>query len=84
MSDAIGSVGFLLLLGAFGLNAAGKMDRSSTAYDILNIVGAGILGWYAITHAAPVFVVLEATWVAIAVTALSAKVKRSRSRLPGR
>ena len=78
MSDAIGSIGFLLLLAAFGLNAAGKMDRSSAVYDILNLVGAAILGWYAVAHAARVFVLLEATWVAIALAALSTKVRRGR------
>jgi len=62
MSDAIGSIGLLLLLTAFGLNAAGKMDRSCVIYDALNVVGAAILGWYAIAHAARVFVLLEATW----------------------
>jgi arginine exporter protein ArgO len=82
MSDAIGSIGFLLLLGAFGLNATGKMDRSSPIYDILNIVGAAILGWYALEHAARVFVLLEATWALIALAALTTKVSRGNRTPP--
>jgi hypothetical protein len=79
MEDTIGSFGFLLLLGAFGLNAAGRMDRSSLIYDALNAVGAGILSWYAIFHRVPVFVLLEMTWSLIALASLSVKLWRLRS-----
>ena len=79
MPDAIGSLGFLLLLGAFGLNAAGRMDRSSLIYDALNAAGAGILSWYAVFRGAPLFVLLEMTWALIALASLSAKLWKLRS-----
>lgn len=78
MVEAIASVGFLLLLGAFTLNAAGRIDRSAFAYDAMNAIGAGILAWYAILHETPIFVALEMTWSIIALANLGVKLWRRR------
>ncbi len=78
--DIVAGFGFVLLLGAFTLNAAGRLDRSTIAYDGMNAVGAAILTWYAIARAAPVFVLLEVTWASIALVSLLAKLSKSRRR----
>jgi len=47
--DAIGWSGALLILGAYGLVSAGKVEARSTLYQLVNIIGsAGLLlnsGW---------------------------------------
>jgi peptidoglycan/LPS O-acetylase OafA/YrhL len=78
--DIVAGFGLVLLLGAFILNAAGRMDRSAAAYHGMNAVGAGILAWYAVIQATPVFVLLEATWATVAAVSLVARVSTLRGR----
>lgn len=80
MADTLGLLGFALLLTAFGMNAAGKLDRGGTTYDAMNVVGAGILSWYATTRDTPIFVLLELCWALIALASLVRKLSRPRVR----
>ncbi len=62
----IGSVGAALLLIAFALQKFGMLSEKSTAYDILNLFGAGLLTWYAVLlHSIP-FIILEGIWTLVA------------------
>ena len=62
LSDLIGTVGVLLLLVAFALNILNKWSSTSTAYLLLNIIGASLtcMSSYMI-HFWP-FVILEGVW----------------------
>ncbi len=62
----IGVAGLILLLAAFTLLDTGKLDRSSSWYQLLNMVGAGLLALYAWELKAYVFVVLEVFWAVVA------------------
>lgn len=78
--EALGLIGFALLLLAFGMNAIGKLDRNSTAYGAMNVVGAGILSWYATTRDTPIFVVLEFSWALVALIALIRRLRGPEGR----
>jgi hypothetical protein len=70
VADVIGSIGVLLLLLAFALNLSGALGYSSRAYQSLNAIGAGLAATASYWIGFWPFVVLEGTWMAVAVVAL--------------
>ncbi len=66
----IGSIGVALLLGAFFANLAGWLDVASRSYQGLNALGAGIAAYASYGIGFMPFVVLEATWCAVALVYL--------------
>jgi hypothetical protein len=63
-------VGALLILVAYGGHQLGWMNPRSAAYNVLNAVGSGILGYIAFHPFQVGFVVLETVWTLISVYAL--------------
>ncbi len=54
------------MLVAFALQKFGLLRESSLAYDLLNLLGAAFLTWYAVLlHSWP-FIVLEGIWALVA------------------
>ncbi len=70
LANWIGSLGVALLLLAFLLNLAGRLDVQTARYQGLNAVGAGLACYSAFLIEFTPFVVLEGTWAAVAVAAL--------------
>ena len=70
LADAVGSLGFSILLLAFFLNLSGRLSRSSRTYAAMNFVGAGLACWASWLIGYPPFVVLEGTWSLVALVAL--------------
>ena len=70
VNDYIGFTGVFILLIAFLLNLAGKLDKDSLVYILMNIIGAGLacLASYLI-HYIP-FIILEGTWTVVSIGAL--------------
>lgn len=64
--DAFGTVGLLLLLGAFAANALGRLAASSRVYQGMNALGGAVLAVYAFATRAWVFLPLEVVWAAVA------------------
>lgn len=62
----IGVIGATLLLVAFGAEKFKKLSNDSYPYDFLNLVGAGLLTWYALLLSSTPFVVLEGIWSLVA------------------
>ena len=60
----------LMILIAYGGHQLGWMNPRSAAYNILNAIGSGILGYIAFRPFQLGFVVLECTWVLISIWAL--------------
>ncbi len=83
MEEILAGAGFLILLSAFRLNVAGRVDRSSLLYDGLNAAGAAILSWYAVAHRAPIFVLLQVTWFLVAIASLLVKLSKLRKTQEG-
>jgi len=69
-SEIVGSIGVAILLLAFFLNLAGRLAASSRTYQALNTLGAGISCYASWLIGFRPFVVLEATWCAVALVAL--------------
>lgn len=68
--DIVGWIGAGLILLAYGLLTAGKLEARSVAYQAMNVVGAlGFIanGWY---HGAMPSAVLNIIWAAIGLVAL--------------
>jgi hypothetical protein len=68
--EAVGWIGAIMILAAYGLLSTGKLDGRSTTYQLLNLVGSvGVVinsGW---NHAIP-SAVLNVVWMGIGVAAL--------------
>jgi hypothetical protein len=70
IAEIFGSIGVALLLVAFFMNLFGLMSSDSRAYKAINAIGAGISCYASYLIGFAPFVVLEATWFAVAVVAM--------------
>ena len=71
IAEIFGSIGVALLLIAFFMNLFGLMSSDSRGYQAINAIGAGISCYASYLIGFAPFVVLEATWCAVAVVAMS-------------
>ncbi|HUO59591.1 MAG TPA: hypothetical protein VMU24_02915 [Candidatus Acidoferrales bacterium] len=62
--------GALLILIAYAGHQTGRMNPRSAAYNLLNAIGSGILGYVALHPFKLGFVILEFAWVAISIWAM--------------
>ena len=72
-ADLINSVGVSLILLAFLLLTLKKVTPQSTAYNLLNLAGAGLACYGSILINAIPFVVLEGIWCVVAIYGLLKK-----------
>ena len=70
-SQIIGSLGVALLLIAFFMNSFGMLASDSRSYQMMNVVGAAISCYASYLIGFAPFVVLEATWCAVALFAMA-------------
>lgn len=68
--DLVGSLGVAILLGAFFANLMAWLDTNARSYAALNFVGASLAAIASWGIGFMPFVVLEATWAAVALTSL--------------
>lgn len=69
-TDWIGSTGVTILLIAYFLNLANKIDKDSNIYIILNLAGAAIACVASVRlHYVP-FIILESAWTLVSIYAL--------------
>ena len=62
----IGVIGMIFLLTAFALNLFKKVTQNSSIYNIFNIIGAGLLAYYAYALNSIPFLILEGIWILFA------------------
>lgn len=80
MTTLIGAGGAALLLAAFALNEFNILDGESRIYQLINLLGAALLTWYAILlHSAP-FIVLEGIWTAVALWQFVRLAQKAKNR----
>ncbi len=78
-SDAVGFGGVTILLAAYLLNLAGKLDREGSWYIGLNVLGAGMSCLASVLiHYVP-FIILEAAWMTVSMFALVSKFTRRKA-----
>lgn len=75
-STVIGALGVGLLLGAFFLNVGGWLKAERAPYLVLNAVGGGLACYASWLIPFWPFVVLEATWTAVALVGLGRALAR--------
>ena len=80
-SDLIASAGVTLILVAFLLNLTGRLDRESSVYLWLNLVGAGLACLASALVPFIPFVVLEGVWAIAALVGLI-RLRMTTSRTP--
>ena len=76
--QTISMLGALLILIAYAGSQAGRMDRRSVWYNLLNLVGSALLAWVAIVDRRAGFIVLEASWELLSIQPLLASARASR------
>lgn len=77
LNIAIGIIGMIFLLIAFALNLFKKVTQDSFIYNIFNIIGAGLLAYYAYALNSIPFLVLESIWIFFTVYKLIFSNKRN-------
>ena len=82
-SDVIGAAGVTLILIAFVANVAGRMDRETPAYLVLNLVGAALACLSSVMIGFYPFVVLEGVWAAVAAVGLVRLLSRGSPDVAG-
>jgi len=78
--QAASLVGALLILAAYAAHQAGRIDRDTASYNLVNAAGALLLLVVAIRARQVGFILLEGTWTAISLWAL----RRPRKSAPSR
>lgn len=76
--DIIGWIGAAGVLAAYALVSTGRVRPESYGYQLLNLVGAGGLGFNTLYYMAYPSTALNAVWALIAVYAL-AKLRKTRA-----
>ena len=68
--ELAGWIGFVLVLGAYGLLSAGRLDAKSRIYQWMNVIGAGGFVVNTIANHAIPSATLNVIWMGIGVFAL--------------
>lgn len=66
----ISLAGAIMILVAYAGNQRGWMDKSTRSYNLLNLVGSGLLAWVAIVDQRWGFIFLETAWALLSVPPL--------------
>jgi len=80
--QVISVVGAALILLAYYANQKRWTKPDDPLYNILNLAGAGLLGWIAVVDQRLGFILLEVVWAAVAVPPLLRAVVRNNRGTP--
>ena len=79
LQHVIGTSGALLVLLAYFLVSTGRVRSASVAFQLINLVGAGLLTTYALILQGWSLVFLNGVWAIVALVAL-ARILRNREK----
>jgi hypothetical protein len=63
-------LGAIMILVAYAGNQRGWLDRQSAWYNLLNLVGSGLLAWIAVRDRRVGFIFLESVWALLSIPPL--------------
>lgn len=72
----------MILLAYLGYQR-GKLGREQVSYNLLNVVGSGLLAWIAIVDRRAGFIVLEGVWALVSIPPLVKAWRALRTRGAG-
>ena len=81
ISTIIGVVGAVLVLGAFIAGQMHKLKDTDRLYDGLNVIGSGMLLYYAIAIDSWPFLIVNAVWFAVSARDLISPQKRKKKKV---
>lgn len=61
----VGIIGATLILIGFGLNQTGIWKTTSFSYDFINLIGGGVLVYYAVLLDSLPFMILNIVWTLV-------------------
>lgn len=68
--QVISVLGAIMILVAYAGNQRGWLDRESAWYNLLNLVGSGLLAWVAVRDRRVGFIFLESVWALLSIPPL--------------
>ena len=63
-------LGAMMMLSAYVANQLGRMSRRSISYNLLNLIGSGLLAYVAVVESQLGFILLEVIWALVSLYAL--------------
>jgi hypothetical protein len=72
LQQLVSVAGALMILAAYAAYQNGRMGREDVWYNLLNVVGSGLLTWVAVVDRRWGFILLEAVWALLSVPPLIA------------
>lgn len=79
MRQALALFGAVLILVPFAANQLGRLASTAASYQLLNVMGSGILAAIALLERQWGFLLLEGTWVVVSVIGFA---RQRRQPLP--
>ena len=70
LMQIVSLVGAVLILAAYAMLQAGRLDRASRTFCLANLVGSALLTWIAIAERNAGFVLLEGSWAVLSLLPL--------------
>lgn len=80
MRQAVSVLGALLILLPFAASQLGKLTIRSPAYQLMNLIGSGLLAFVAVVERQYGFILLETAWALVSAVGL-ARVWQERVRV---
>jgi len=69
----ISVAGAIMILIAYAGNQRGWLDKTQPTYNLLNLIGSGLLAWIAIVDRRLGFIFLETAWALLSIPPLLAR-----------
>ncbi len=80
MRQAVSMLGALLILLPFAASQLGKLTVRSLAYQLMNLIGSGLLAFVAVVEHQYGFILLETAWALVSAVGL-ARIWQERARV---
>lgn len=72
LQQLVSVVGALMILAAYAAYQNGRLGREDVLYNLLNVVGSGLLTWVAVVDRRWGFILLEGVWALLSIPPLVA------------